>query len=76
MEAVWNWIVQTVTGFGDDFYLNFVKNDRWKYLTNGLLITLEITVLAVAVGIVLGILGAIVRTTHDHTGKLKLLKPV
>ena len=31
MEAVWNWIVQTVTGFGDDFYLNFKKNDRWKY---------------------------------------------
>ena len=76
MEAVWNWIVQTVTGFGDDFYLNFVKEDRWKYLTNGLLTTLEITVLAVVVGIVLGFLVAIVRTTHDHTGKLKLLNAV
>ena len=58
--------------FGNDLYINFVKDDRWKYLTNGLLTTLQITVLAVLVGVVIGFLVAIIRTTHDQTGKLKI----
>ena len=29
----------------DDFVLNFIKENRWKYLTDGLKITLEVTFL-------------------------------
>lgn len=29
--------------FLDQFYLNFIKDDRWKYLTDGLKTTLLIT---------------------------------
>lgn len=58
--------------FSAQFYNNFIKDDRWKYLWNGLLTTLEITVLAVLIGIVLGFLVAIIRSTHDQTGKLKI----
>ena len=56
----------------DRFYSNFIKDDRWQYITNGLWVTIQITVLAVMVGIVIGFLVAIIRSTHDKTGKLKI----
>lgn len=55
------------------FINNFIAEDRWKYLTDGLAMTLQITLCAVILGIVLGFLVAIVRSTHDRTGKLKIL---
>ena len=57
----------------DSFLLNFVKEERWKYITDGLIITLEVTFFAVIVGIFLGFLVAMVRSTYDKTGKLKVL---
>ena len=56
----------------EDFYLNFIKDDRYMYLLSGLLNTLLITIVAVVVGILLGFLLAYVRTTHDKTGKWKI----
>lgn len=47
------------------FILNFIKEDRWKYLWNGLGVTLEITFFALLIGIALGCIIAIVRSTHD-----------
>ncbi len=55
------------------FYLNFIADDRWKYLANGLKVTLTITFFALIIGVVLGFLVAIVRSTCDKTGKLKIL---
>ena len=49
----------------DDFVLNFIKENRWKYLTDGLKITLEVTFFAVILGIVLGSVIAIIRSTYD-----------
>ena len=54
------------------FYLNFIKDDRWTYIWNGLLVTLEVTLFATLIGIILGFLVAIIRSTHDRTGKMKL----
>ncbi|MDO4345695.1 MAG: amino acid ABC transporter permease [Eubacteriales bacterium] len=59
--------------FQDKFYLNFIKDDRWLYLANGLKTTLVVTFFAVILGILLGFLVAVVRSTHDKTGKLKFL---
>lgn len=59
--------------FKDEFYLNFIKDDRWKYLTDGLKTTLLITFFAVILGIVLGFLVAIIRSTAAKSG---LRKPV
>lgn len=56
--------------FADDVYLNFIKDDRWKYITNGLGVTLTVTLFAVIIGIVLGFLVAIIRATHDKAGKM------
>ena len=57
----------------EKFYQNFIKDDRWKYLTDGLLTTLEITLFAVLIGILLGFLVAVIRSTYEKTGKLKIL---
>lgn len=58
------------------FISNFIDDNRWRYITDGLKITLLVTVFAVLIGVVLGLLIAIVRTTHDKTGKLKILNAI
>ena len=50
-------------------YLNFIKDDRWKYLFTGLGITLQIAFFAVLLGIVIGIVVASVRSTYDLNDK-------
>lgn len=49
------------------FYINFIEEDRWRFLTSGLANTLQITLLAVLLGIVIGVVVAIVRSTYDKT---------
>ena len=61
------------TEFGESFYENFIAENRWQYLVNGLGNTLLITVLSVIIGIILGFLIAVIRATHDKTGGLKIL---
>lgn len=57
----------------DRFRLNFINDDRWLYIWDGLKVTLLVTFFAVLIGIVVGFLIAMVRSTYDKTGKLKLL---
>ncbi len=77
METFWlsvkGWLVNLWKNFADQFYLNFIKDNRWKYLTGGLGNTLMITMGALVLGVVFGFLLALVRTTHDRTGKLGFL---
>lgn len=49
----------------ETFVLNFIKDNRWRYITNGLLITLEVTFFALLMGIVIGVLVAMVRSSYD-----------
>ena len=42
----------------EDFYLNFIKDDRYLWLLDGLKTTLIITVFAVIVGLIIGFLVA------------------
>ncbi|MCI9441819.1 MAG: amino acid ABC transporter permease [Ruminococcus sp.] len=55
------------------FYDNFIKDDRWEYILDGLTVTLQVTFFAVLVGIIIGFLIAIIRSTYDKTGKMKIL---
>ncbi len=48
------------------FYQAFLENDRWKQYLDGVGTTLLVTALALAIGIVLGVLVAIIRTAHDQ----------
>jgi His/Glu/Gln/Arg/opine family amino acid ABC transporter permease subunit len=56
----------------DQIYSNFIKDDMWRYLTDGLLVTLQVTFFAVIIGVVLGLLVGVVRSTYKKTGKLKI----
>ena len=62
-------VVSAQSNFIDKFHHNFIADSRWKYLTNGLLITLEISIVAVLIGIVGGFLIAILRSTFDTIEK-------
>ena len=57
--------------FTDAFYLNFISDDRWHYIADGLKTTLIITFFACMMGIVLGFIVGMIRSTHDKTGKFK-----
>ena len=59
--------------FFDSLYLNFIKDNRWKYIVNGLGVTLRVTLFAVLIGIAIGFVIAIIRSTYEKTGKLKIL---
>ncbi|MCQ2466267.1 MAG: amino acid ABC transporter permease [Clostridia bacterium] len=48
-----------------DFILNFVQDDRYKLILSGLGSTLVITFFAAILGILLGIILALVRSSHD-----------
>lgn len=58
--------------FWDGFVVNFINDDRWRYIFNGLGVTLSITVFAVILGLFLGALVAAIRNTHENTGKFKI----
>lgn len=60
-------------GIVESFRQNFIEHDRWKLMLSGLKTTLVITLFAVVLGLILGFLVAIIRSTHDKTGKLKIL---
>lgn len=49
-----------------NFYKAFCEGGRWKLYLDGVLSTLEVTILALAMGVVLGVLVAVVRTSHDQ----------
>ena len=49
----------------DEFILNFIDDNRWKYLLDGLGNTLQITLFALILGVVIGIVIAVVRSTWD-----------
>ncbi|MCI8428983.1 MAG: amino acid ABC transporter permease [Lachnospiraceae bacterium] len=59
--------------FQERFYLNFIKDDRWMYMLDGLKVTLEVTLFATLLGIMIGFIVAIIRSTHDRTGKMKIM---
>ena len=57
--------------FKQSFHQNFIADERWRYLTDGLGVTMRITLFAVILGLVIGFAVAMVRSTHENTGKLR-----
>ena len=57
MEGIQTWW----EGIQQQFYINFIQDDRWKYLWNGLGVTLQLTFCAVLIGIVLGVILAVLK---------------
>ena len=48
------------------FYVAFLEADRWKLYLQGLGVTLEMTVIALIFGMMLGLVIAVIRTAHDQ----------
>lgn len=59
--------------FVNRFVLNFIEGGRWRYIADGLGVTLEVTLFSGIAGIIIGLLVAVIRSAHDNTGKFKLL---
>lgn len=60
----------------EKFVMNFIDDGRWRYITSGLGNTLLITLFALIFGVVLGLLVALIRVSHDTTGRLKFLNGI
>ena len=69
-------IVEAFTELKNDVYNVLIKNDNYKHITDGLFITVEITLAALLIGLAIGFLVAIIRSTHDKTGKFKFLNSI
>ena len=57
------------------FYQAFIEKDRWLQYLEGMGTTLLVTALALCIGIVLGVIVAMIRTAHDQMrpGKKNIL---
>ena len=62
--------------FGHDFYLNFIKDNRYTWLLDGLKNTMIITVFALLIGICIGFFVAIIRSSHDKSGNFKIANAI
>lgn len=52
--------------FAKKFTMAFLTGDRWKLYLKGMATTLELTACALIIGVVLGVLVAVVRSAHDQ----------
>lgn len=51
----------------ETFIRVYLTDDNWKHLTSGLKVTLTVTLFALVIGVVLGTLLAVIRTSYDQT---------
>ncbi len=49
-----------------NFYRAWFEADRWKQYFQGLGTTIQVTVMALLIGVVLGVVVAMIRTAHDQ----------
>lgn len=65
-----------MASFSERFINNFITDDRWIYLVQGLKTTFIVTFFALIIGVIIGFLVAVVRTSAERTGKLKIANAV
>lgn len=80
LENAPDWILKCpewIQNFLFQLYQTFVYQNRWTFFTNGLKITFIVTIGALILGIIIGLIVAVIRTSHDSiykpNGFLKLL---
>ena len=71
-QALTNWI----QALGPRLHAAFLEGDRWQLYLQGLLTTLELTVVALIAGVVLGVVVAVIRTAHDQQRPGRRKNPV
>lgn len=66
-------LTQKWNGIKADFHKNFIEDDHWKYIVEGVGNTLALTGLSLLLGILLGLFTAVVRVVFEKTNKLYYL---
>ena len=61
-QPIIDWLVR----IGPRLEKAFIEGDRWKLYLKGLGVTLELTVIALIFGVILGLVVAVIRTAHDQ----------
>ena len=59
-------LIDWLDDLGPRLHTAFIEADRWKLYLQGLGTTLELTVVALVFGVLLGLIVAMVRTAHDQ----------
>ena len=67
-SQLWSRIDAWFAGIKSEFVLNFITKNRWRMLLNGLGTTLLITLFSCLMGIAIGVVVSIVRSTWDKAG--------
>ncbi len=62
-----------MNSFVESFTQNFIEKDRYLYILDGVKNTLIMTFLAVLIGILIGFVIAVIRSTYEQTRKLRIL---
>lgn len=53
----------------EKFISDFIEKARWQYISKGLIVTFEVTIVALILGILIGTVIAVIRTSHDQNSK-------
>lgn len=53
----------------------FITDNRWQYFTGGLAITLRVTAGALLIGLLIGVVVSIIRSSHDQVNQKELALP-
>lgn len=61
-------------GFMETLYKNFIEADRYMYIVKGLGVTVEVTIFAVLLGLILGVIAALFRLSKCKAGKFYPLR--
>ena len=64
-DKIWLEIVEIAMNLKKTFVMNFITEQRWRFVTDGIATTLIITVCSMVIGVILGIIVAAVRSTYD-----------
>ena len=62
IEGIALWLAK----LGPRFHRAFIEGNRWRLYLKGLGATVEMTALALCMGIALGVVVAVIRTAHDQ----------
>ena len=61
-QSLTDWLIR----IGPRLQRAFIEGDRWRLYLQGLGTTLELTVIALIFGVMLGLVVAVVRSAHDQ----------
>ncbi len=70
------WLYHFILGIGESLYYSVIYDNRYKFIIEGLFHTVLIAFLAVIIGVVIGVLVALVRNYHETSGKLSMLNKI